>query len=221
LGVGCSEPSITGVCEVIDRVEVRPNDASIFEPIYIDQSAACSMLSKVGVVDIATDRLEATTEWALGLALAEGTLTNNPSFADADNIASAEDPVAAVSCLEQAVANLGFGAEVFLHAPFRAAAYLRTNHLLNDDWMSPAGLRWIISPGYPSGDELVTIWATGSIFASVTEAETLINPATGAAPVGWRVNTASAFRQRLGMVAFDPCLNLSATFTVPLCTGGS
>lgn len=221
LGVSCSEPVVSAACEVIDRTEVRPGGASIFEPIFIDQSSACSMLSKVGNVDIATDRLEATTEWALGRVLAQGLETSNPSFVDADNISTGDDPINAVSCIEQAAAELGFGAEVFLHAPLRAAAYLTANRLIDEDGLSPSGFQWILSPGYPSGDTDVTIWATGSVFASVTEAYTLIDPATGAAPIGWRTNTGSAWRQRLGMAAFDPCLNLSATFTVSPCTGGS
>jgi len=229
LGVGCSEPQITGACEVVDRTEVRPGAPGVFEPIYVDQSSACSMLSKVRNVDIATDRLESTTEWALGRALATGLGSSNPSFEDADSISFSDDPgnvglsvVNAISCLEQSAANAGFGAEVFLHAPLRAAAYLANAGMMTEDYYSPSGFRWILSPGYPaSGPEEITIWATGSVFASVTAAETLISSATGAAPVGWRTNTAAAYRQRLGLAAFDPCLNLSATFTVPPCSGGS
>ena len=94
--------------------------------------------------------------------------------------------------------------------------------MMTNEYLSPSGFTWIINPGYQATDDgEITIWATGSVFAAVTDAETLINTATGSAPVGWRTNSAAAYRQRLGMVAFDPCLNLSATFTVPLCTGGS
>jgi hypothetical protein len=220
LGGGCVEPQITGPCAVTDRVESRPGDASIFEPVFITQTAACSMLSKVGVVDLAANRLEATTEWALGVALATGAQSTNPALTDAENVTNADDVVDAVSCLEFAAGNYGYGAEIFLHAPLRAAAYLRSNHLIEDGF-SPSGFRWVLNPGYPADDELVTIWATGTLFAGVTDAETLINPATGMPPVGWQMNTSAAFRQRLGLAAFDPCLNLSATFTVPLCTGGS
>lgn len=228
LGVGCAEPEVIAACEVVDRTETRPGGPVIFEPVYVDQTAACSMLSKLGVVDIATDRLEATTEWALGRMLYDGLGGDNPSFADATLVSTNADDtnialgvVNAVSCLEQSAADVGFGAEVFLHAPLRAAAYLANSGMMTDDYFSPSGMQWILSPGYPSEDEVVTIWATGSVFAAVTPAETLINPATGQPPVGWRVNTAAAYRQRLGMAAFDPCLNLSATFVVPPCTGGS
>lgn len=228
LGVGCEEPNITAPCVVMDRTEVRPGDASVFDPIFIHQSAACSMLSKLGLVDIAADRLEATTEWALGQALATGIGSGNPSLQDATSVALWEDAadvalavVSSVACLEQGAADAGFGAEVFLHAPLRAAAFLANAGMMTEDYLSPAGFQWIISPGYPVDGDAVTMWATGGVFASVTDAQPMINPATGQAPVGWRTNTGSAIAQRLGMAAFDPCLNLSATFTVPACTGGS
>lgn len=221
LGTGCSEPQETTICVVTDRTETRPEGATIQEPVFIAQSAACSMLSKIGTVDIATNRLEATTEWALGRLLATGLGTDNVSFEDAESVSESGDPVDAVSCLEQGAANVGFGAEVFLHAPLRAAAYLKSNHLLSDDFRSPSGLQWILSPGYPTEDDSVTIWATGSVFADVTDAYDLTDPQTGRPPVGWRINTDAAFRQRLGLAAFDPCLLISATFTVPACSGGS
>lgn len=221
LGGGCSQPLIAAPCTVIDGVDLtRPGAKEVFEPVYINQSAACSMLSKVGVVDLAANRLEGTTEWALGQTLQEGYESSNPSFQDAILVGTGgASVVAAVACLEAAAAATGYGAEIFLHAPIRAAAYLASEHLI-DNGLSPSGFRWVFSSGYTATDTLVTIWATGSLFASVSEAETLIDPSTGAPPVGWRVNTNAAIRQRLGMAAFDPCLNLSATFIVPTCTGG-
>lgn len=232
-GTGCSEPQIVGPCAVTDRTETRPGDDNVFEPIFITQSAACSMLSKVGTVDMAANRLEATSEWALGRALATGLGSEtNISFADADNIAHADyDPttiglsvVNAVSCLEQAAADLGFGAEIMLHAPMRAASYLAEAGVMSESYYSAGGLPWIISPGYPvetEGDETtITIWATGSVFAAVGDAYLLTDGVTGQRPFGWRTNTDAAFQQRIGLAAFDPCLNLSASFTVPACIPG-
>jgi hypothetical protein len=231
-GTGCSEPQVIGACEVSDLTLIRPGDGNIFTPVYINQTAACSMLSKVGVVDIATNRLESTTEWAMGRVLATGLETDNPSFLDAENVSASDDienvglsVVNAVSCLEQAAADVGFGAEVFLHAPMRAAAYLANAGVMSESYYSAGGIPWIISPGYPveSGEEsdTITLWATGSIFASVGEAEALVDGITGRPPQGWRVNTNASVRQRIGLAAFDPCLNISATFTVPACSGGS
>lgn len=221
LGTGCAEPQISAPCTITDRTEVRPGDASVFEPIFIEQSSACSMLSKIGNVDIAANRLDATTEWALGRALASGSGSTNPALFDGESVSTGSDVVAAISCIEQAAADVGFGAEVFLHAPLRAAAFLAEKSQIIDGMFSPSGFRWIFSPGYPADANSVTIWATGSVFASVSPAETLVDGVTGLPPVGWRQNTGAAYRQRIGLAAFDPCLNLSATFTVPACTGGS
>jgi hypothetical protein len=220
-GVGCAEPQIFGPCTVTDTTEVRPNGQNVFEPVFVQQTAACSRLGNIGTISIADNRLESTTEWAIGHVLATGEASNNPSFADAELVAAQDDVVSAVSCLEQAVADVGFGADGFLHAPMRAAAYLRSNHLLDPiTKLSPGGLTWVISPGYPGGtddggDSTVTIWATGLVFAGATDVYQL-----DGLP-GWRQNLDDAYAQRVGLAAFDPCLNLSATFVVPACTGGS
>lgn len=229
--LGCAEPEILSVCEVVDRTGLRPGVTPIFEPIWISASAACSMLSQIGSTNIAMDRLEATSEWALGRALATGLGSTNPSFADADVVHAdaADDVVAAVSCLEQAAADFGFGAEVVLHAPPRAMAYLHSNHLAYEEdglCYSPSGHPIIVSSGYPveiesGADTTITIWATGSVFAGVSDAYPLDNGQTGRPQPGWRMNLDEAFAQRVGLAAFDPCLNLSASFVVPACIGGS
>jgi hypothetical protein len=225
---GCSEPVVLSVCEVSDRTGVRPGDNGVFEPIFITASAACSLLSQIGTVNMASDRIEATSEWALGRALATGLGSNNPSFADATVVHAAtdEDVVSAVSCLEQAAADLGFGAEIVMHAPPRAAAYLSASHLLDENFVSPAGHPWIISSGYPveaeSGDDtVVTLWATGTVWAGVNDVYILEDGQTGRPPVNWRMNLDEAYAQRLGLAVFDPCLNLAASFVVPACIGGS
>jgi hypothetical protein len=230
---GCVEPEILGPCEIGDTVEVRPGDA-IFTPVYIRQSAACALMSQVGTVNIAENRLEGTTEWALGRSLVTGVLSENPSFEDSESVhlfadATGNIPlqmVDLVSCLEQAVADVAYGTEAFLHAPLRAAAYLRAANLVDRDGLSPSGFRWIISPGYPVGETTedgttLSLWATGTVWASVTAAEPLLDGVTGQRPVNWRMNLDAAYAQRLGMAAFDPCLNLTASLVVPACNGES
>lgn len=227
--IGCSEPVVLTACDVSDRTGTRPGENGLFEPIFISASAACSLLSQIGTTNISMDRLEATSEWGLGQLLATGLGTNNPSFADATLVHAAtdDDVVSAVSCLEQAAADLGFGAEIVMHAPPRAAAYLAAQHLLDpEDMLSPAGHPWIISSGYPvevesGNDTTVTIWATGSVWAGVSPAYVLENGNTGRPQPGWRINLDEAWAQRLALAAFDPCLLLSSSFVVPACIGGS
>jgi len=222
LGTGCQEPQIELPCVVTDRTEIRPGEGVFFEPIFVQQSSACSTLSKLGHTDIAADRLESTTEWALGRLLATGFTTTNPALADADLISASAEAVDAMSCLEQAIADVGFGADAVIHAPFRAAAYLRQQYLIDDLGRSPTGIPVIISPGYPvTEDDEVSLWATGPVFAAVTDAYPLVDGVTGLPPMKWRQNTDAAYQQRMALAVFDPCLNLTVTFPVPVCTGGS
>lgn len=226
---GCSEPVILDACEVSDRTGLRPGTTPVFEPVFITASAACSLMSQIGSVNMASDRLEATTEWGLGRLLATGLGGSNPSLADATVVHTAvdDDVISAVSCLEQAAADLGFGAEIVMHAPPRAAAFLASNHLLDpEDMLSPSGHPWIISSGYPveaeSGeDTVVTIWATGTVWAGVSPSYVLRDGPTGQPLPSWRMNLDEAYAQRLGLAVFDPCLNLAASFVVPACIGGS
>lgn len=216
---GCSEPEVVDPCTVLDSAESRP-DIVQFDAVLIRQNSACSTLSQLDHENRADDRLSATTEWALGHALAVGTGSVNPSFADATTVHAGAgvdlelDVLDAVSCLEQAIADTGFGARAMLHSSPRGATYLRRWNLIDDMGRSPAGHRWVISPGYPAADDTVTLWATGTVWAAVNAPVTLRNP-------DWRRNTDAAYRQREGLAAFDPCLNLASTFPVTTCSGGS
>lgn len=219
--VGCELPEILGDCVTEDAPDaVRVAEGVEVRPVYIRQSAECSTLSMTMPGDRANERLIGTVEWGLGRLLAEGFgVFPNPSFADAVNVVTADDPVAALSCLEQAVADLGYGNRAFLHAPYRAAAYLRDRWGINDAYQSPSGHQWVISAGYPAADaETVTIWATGPVWAAVGAVETFDR--NNAVP-RFRLNADEAFSQRLALAAFDPCINLSATFSVAACSGGS
>lgn len=191
-------------------------DAVTFRPVYIRQSAYCSTLSMVGPVDRANERLIGTTEWGLGRLLADGLDGLNPSFADA-SIADidAGNAVDAVACLEHAIADTGYGNRAFLHTSYRAAAYLKTTKMIDDDDRSPSGHQWIISAGYPTAaPDSAAIWATGPVWAAVSGVEAM-------GTIDYMVNTDAAFSQRLALAAFDPCINLVATFDVPTCSGVS
>jgi hypothetical protein len=218
---GCELPTILGDCVVADApLPDRVAEGVEVRPVYIRQTATCSMLSMTLPGERAEERLIGTTEWGLGRLLAAGfDGLDNPSFADAVSVAETEDPVAALSCLEQAVADLGYGNRAFLHSPYRAAAYLRDRWGINDQYQSPSGHQWVVSAGYPGGDtDTVTIWATGPVWAAIGALQTYDR--RNAVP-NFRMNDDDAYSQRLALAAFDPCINLSATFAAAACTGGS
>src|SRR5688572_4253621 len=185
--IGCSPPEVLGICEVGDPEDMRPSSAE-FKPAFIRQNAACALMSQVGTSDLALNRSEATVEWGMARMLYDGAGGVNPGLFQADVVhdAAAGDVVDAVSCLEQAVADTGYGAAAVLHSSFRGAAYLRANHLITDDTrLSPAGMPWVISPGYPAETDSVAFWATGPVWAEVEDGYVLIDPQTGQRPVNW------------------------------------
>jgi hypothetical protein len=210
---GCAEPIVADKCVNFDAVANRP-EVQEFSMIPIEQGSTCSTLSRLDHSDIARARLETTTEWALGRQMQTDIVgTGNPSLDDATllGVVAEADFVTAVGCLEQAAADTGFGSEWFLHAPPRAASYLAYMGLIDLNRLSPSGAKWIISPGYlPEDDTTVRIWATGPVWVGadaprVTEA------------VGFQTNDDTAYALRVGLVAFDPCMNLAIDVTVPAC----
>lgn len=229
---GCSEPEIVAICEVSDSSEVRPTDES-FDPVFIRQSAACSTISQVGTTSIARRRLEGTSEWALGQVLSGGLGSANPSRGDATSVHVISDTagnrvlqmIDLVACLEQSVADTGYGATALLHAPPQAAPYLHAANLIDNNGLTPTGLKWVISPGYQpdvvGDDTSLWIWATGALWADVSPIEDLLDGVTGRPIANWRTNLDAAYAGRVGMAVFDTCINLSASMAVPVCNGGS
>lgn len=210
---GCGEPILRDKCISGIDVPHRPSGVATFPIFPIEQGATCSTIGGGDQKEHASVRLESTTEWALGRQLATDIVgTGAPSFEDADVLGTiaAADFVHAVSCLEQAAADTGFGTQWYLHGPVRAAAYLKRFKML-DDGLSPTGAPWVLSPGYPvQGATTIRLWATAPVYIGVGEG--ISNPDTD-----WQRNSKSAFALRAGLVAFDPCINIAIDVTVPAC----
>ena len=212
---GCGEPVLQDRCVTANDEDGGdgPHRTSVaeFNPFGISQGATCSTLSRLDQKRHAEARLDSTTEWAVARQLAtDGLGLDSPSFADGISLGTVADGdfVLAIATLEQAAADNGFGAQWWLHAPVKAAAFLAKDHQIKDG-MSATGAPWVLSPGYPvQGPTTVRLWATGPVWASVSDAFLLNN-------VDWRVNEDTAFANRDAIVAFDPCINLHIDVTVP------
>lgn len=208
---GCGEPLLQDRCVTANDTTHRTGVAS-FYPFGISQGATCSTLSRIDQKRHAAGRLDSTTEWAVARQLAtDGLGLGTPSFADGDSLGVVTDGDfgLAVATLEQAAADLGFGAEWWLHGPVKAAGYLIDAKAMNWDGVSAAGAPWVISPGYPvQGVTTIRLWATGPVWAAVNDPLVLNN-------VDWTVNEDTAFANREAIVAFDPCMNLYIDITVP------
>lgn len=206
---GCGEPILRDKCVTAVDVAHRAGVAE-FPAFPIEQGSTCSTLSQLDHEEFALARLNATTEWALGRQLATDQVgTGAASFLDSTDLGAASDVVAGIGCLEEEVAMTGFGSRYFLHASPRTAAALRDAGMMNNDGRSPSGARWIISPGY-AGLEAGRVWATGPVWAGTSVPDVH-------AAVGHRTNDDEAFALRAGIVAFDPCVNISLTVPVGDC----
>ena len=207
---GCGEPLLQDRCVTANDTAHRTSVAE-FNPFGISQGATCSTLSRIDQKRHAESRLDSTTEWAVARQLATDSLgLGTPSFADGTSlgVVAGGDFVLAVAALEQAAADAGFGSQWWLHSPVMGAAFLaRFKQLKNG--VSPTGAPWIISPGYPvQGPTTVRLWATGPVWASVSDAY-LLNE------VNWTVNSDTAYANRDAIVAFDPCMNIHIDITIP------
>lgn len=213
---GCGEPQLQDRCVAANDAPHRTGVAE-FQAFGITQGAVCSTLSRIDQESHARGRLDSTTEWAVARQLATDVLgLGTPSFEDGTSLGTVADAdfTLAVATLEQAAADAGFGAQWWLHAPIKAAAYLADADLLNGRW-SPSGAPWVISPGYPvEGVTTIRLWATGPVWASEEDPYVLHD-------VDWTVNTDEAYAQRSAIVAFDPCVNLYIDVTVPASPTGS
>lgn len=207
---GCGEPQLQDRC-VSSNDEPYRTGVAEFAPFGINQGATCSTLSRLDQQRHAEGRLDATTEWAVARQLATDVLgLGTPSFEDGISLGTVADGdfTLAVAALEQAAADAGFGAQWWLHAPIKAAAFL-TNARLMLDGMSPSNAPWVISPGYPvEGPTTIRMWATGPVWGAVDEPFTVSD-------VDRRGNEDTAFSQRSAIVAFDPCVNFFIDVTVP------
>jgi hypothetical protein len=211
---GCGAPEVSDGCVAFED-EPAQTAVATFAPFQIRQGSRCSTLSRLNQADFAQQRLDASSEYALGQQLSENSagLADTPTLADALVLGTVADSdfVTAVGCLEQAAADAGFGSDWFLHGPPRAAAYLKDASLLSGDRMSPAGMPWVISSGYqPQAATTVRLWATGPVWVGLSEAQILDDP-------DWRRNSDIAWALRTGIAVFDPCINVAIDVTVPAC----
>lgn len=210
---GCGEPVLRDKCVEATDVPHRGGVAE-FPAFPIEQGVTCSTTGPDSLIQRAADRYGATSDWSLGRQLqTDQAATGAPKLEDATTMGTVADGqfISAVACLEQAAADAGFGAKIVLHAPVRAAAYLASQGLLDTNGLSPTGSPWIISSGYEAQSvSLVRLYATGTVWAAVTQPEISEN-------VSYATNDIDAWARGVGVVAFDDCVLVSIDVEVGEC----
>lgn len=208
----CADPIVRDGCVTMGDVPKRPT-ITTFPPFLIRQGSECSTISADAREQEARDGLSQTTDFALGLTLRTGEASGGPSLDDAVDVGDFGDVIGAVSAIERAASLAGRGQEYVLHAAPSAAAYLVDAGLIDEGGRSPSGAVWIVSAGYEDGTDL-RIWATGKVWAGA-------GAITVDQQVGRRTNQREAWAARAGIVGFNTCINLTATFAPNAAGGGT
>lgn len=189
-----------------DRSATRPNGVN-FPAFSIEQSAGCSTMSAGDREREARDALDASTDYALGLAISSATFNSEaPSLADATDLGASANATAALAKLEGAASRDGKGQLYVVHATPSAAIYLANAGLLSDSGQTPTGATVIISAGYETENGDLRLWATGRVWAGV-------GPIATRDGVDRRTNNREAWALRSAVVGFNSCINLTASFT--------
>lgn len=205
---GCGEPLLQDYCVTANDV-THGIDAVGFYPFGVSQGASCSTLGRLDQARHAEGRLDATTEWAVARQLATNGLNLDTPYLNGGTslgTVGGADFTLAVATLEHAASEAGFGAQWWLHAPVKAAPYLKD---FIEDGESLAGAPWVISPGYPVPDATtIRLWATGPVWVGVADPYVMQD-------VDRNTNRDTAYANREAIVAFDPCINFYIDVTIP------
>lgn len=194
---GCVAPLLQDACNPTDKVPTRIGTEREFLPTVVIQPVECATIGNVDLERLARERLETTTEWALGQSLLLGTAT------DPDNPALSDVAATAYGCAEEALSKTvalaavaGIGVALTVHLTVEAAIVL-AERIAAIDWLT-----FIVSPGYGTGAQ---IWVTGPTYVGVDNQITLSG-------VLHEQNTKQEIAERLVLAAFDPCVLVSGTF---------
>jgi hypothetical protein len=246
--VSCLVPTVMGECPACDVPGLK--DAQVagtetFRPVSLIQAVQCSTFGGIDVQGVAAGALDATSSYALARELLTGEASrrdanpraqgdqSNPSLqADAISIGdSFTDPIAAVGCLEQAIADatggrrgvILVGPQVALEMwPFlvreggNVFTVTGTRVLIDGgfDGRPPTGevspgddspgdcVPWNTTGGPVLGDQL-WIYATSAVWACVGSAQML-------GDIDRANNTATARDERVGLPVFTPCATFAA-----------
>lgn len=242
----CLLPTVMGECPTCsDLKPTQVADTVTFRPVSLITAFQCSTFGGIDVQLVASANLNETADYALAREMLTGqaalrdanpnstpTLGNPSLQGDAIDLGSGfTGPVAALGCLEQALADATGGRNGYLLlGPELALALAAESVLLREGGrlITVTGTRVIVtggfdgraptgspgeSPGDPcepwnssgaplAGDELY-IYATASVWAGV-------GTALMRSDVDRANNTASAREERIALSAFTPCATFAA-----------
>jgi hypothetical protein len=185
-----------------------PGSVAEFEPFGIVVGIECTALSRESAGEHSGEVLDVVRDYQVGVELATGATSTNPSLADATPVvAGAAGIVEALATVEQQIASTVYGRLGFVHvAPADLTRLLAAQAIWKDGvrWRTATGNVVVSSPGYHT--LAGTLYATGEVYAATADREfrTDLNRAD---------NTIHALAEEIGIAVFDPCFNISVAVT--------
>jgi hypothetical protein len=255
--VACLLPTVMGECPTCsDLKPTQRASTETFRPVSLIAAVECSTFGGIDINAVAAETLDETSSYALAREMltgqaslrdanpnVEGGPVGNPSLQNSAQIVGAGSlgPVAALGCLEQAMADATGGRKGTILIGPGMANYLGQNNLLHDEsnlnetqqmglLRTVSGTRIIVSGGFDgraptsddspdSPDDPCLPWnSTGApapgdelYMYSVAGVWAAVGPGRLLSDVNRANNTASAREERPALIAFTPC----ATFAAP------
>lgn len=177
-----------------------------FESVVTYTAVNCSTLGKPNDDELrayANQALAIQAEVQLGETMAFG--TTNESLTDATTVGSGTTEVEALAVLEDELADLLGNVQGTVHVSPGTLTFLFAEGAviqnLNGTFQTPNGHVVVASPGYVG---LEGIYGTGPVFANH-------EPSMVLSDIDRSVNTGTVRAEGIGIVAFDPCVNIHVT----------
>lgn len=208
----------------VTKIPQHLSDAATFDAFAVVEALECSTLGRTDLATFAAGSLDVVREYAVAREFITGDASGNPSLATATDLGAAADPIAALACLEQRIANDLFGRLGFVHVPPAVATYLKSGFAIESfdngrTYRTASGNMVVISAGYdgrvpgggdPNPGDNMYIYATGEVYAAFGMREML--DATERTQ-----NTSHVIAEDAAVVAFDPCFALAIDTGLVFC----
>lgn len=199
-------PVCLGPCAGTTGEPQEPGEVTRFTPVQISQYVYCSALGRPDVAGYARSGVEVSIGYALSSVLVTGTCTENPQLSDATDIGNATSAVDAICDLEAALESRLYGRQGVIHVPLGHACNLGDT-VYRDTRNGRSVLRtWAgnLVAIHDTGDAL---YGTGELWGGWSTVETTEY-------VDRSINTVEARSDIIGMVVFDPAVNVSVNVTL-------
>jgi hypothetical protein len=198
-------PVCLGPCAGQTGNAQEPGEVTRFTPVQISQYVYCSALGRPDVSGYARSGVEVSIGYALSSVLVTGTCTENPQLQEATDVGDATSAADAICQLEDALESRLYGRLGVIHVPLGHACSLGDTVYRDTRNGRPVLRTWAgnLVAIHGTGD---VVYGTGELWGSWTTAQTTEYTDRS-------INTTEARSDIIGMVVFDPAINISVNIS--------